>query len=91
MHYIDIKLPNTVIEKLFPCTGDEGTGVRPGLRAVAIAYGVLGTQAGVEWHTPDVFSVRYGSSYVATAQVGNLAVRFHSDDGDFREGDDRKL
>ena len=91
MQYTDITLPDTVAEALFPCTGEEGAGVYPSLRAVAIAYGILGTQHGVQWHTPDVFSVRYGSSYVATAQVGSLAVRFHSDDGDFREGDDRKL
>lgn len=91
MHYIDIKLPNTVIEKLFPCTEPEGTGVRPNLRAVAIAYGVLGESKGMEWHTPDVFSVRYGSSYVATATVGDTSLRFHSSEGDFREGDDRKL
>jgi hypothetical protein len=91
MQYIDITLPDTVAEALFPCTGEEGTGVYPHLRAVAIAYGVLGTQAGVVWHTPDVFSVRYGSSYVATATVGNTSLRFHSSEGDFREGDDCKL
>ena len=91
MHYIDITLPDTVAEELFPCAGEEGTEMYPGPRAVDIAFGVLGDLAGVRWHTPDVFSVRYGSSYVATATVGNTSLRFHSNDGDFREGDDRKL
>jgi len=91
MHYIDITLPDDTINELFPCTGEEGTDVQVTDRAVAIVYGVLGVQVGMQWHTPDVFSVRYGTSYVATATVGNLALRFHDNVGDFREGDDRKL
>lgn len=39
------------------------------------------------WHLPDVFSVRYGSSYIATATHGNQRVRFLMDEGTFREED----
>ena len=89
MQYIDITLPMDTIEVLFPCTGEEGTCVQHSLRAVAIVYGILGTQTGIQWRLPDVFGVRYGSSYVATATVGDTSVRFHMDEGDFKEGDDK--
>jgi hypothetical protein len=41
------------------------------------------------WHLPDVFAVRYGSSYVATASHGDQRVRFLMDAGTFQEGDDQ--
>ena len=89
MHYIDITLPDDVAYIMFPCTGEEGTGMHPGPWAVRVAGAMLGESEVVQWHTPDVFAVRYGSSYVATAKAGSLAVRFHSADGTFREGDDK--
>jgi hypothetical protein len=89
MKYIDITLPDDVAEALFPCKGEEGTLVEPSTWATRVARAMLGESEVVQWHTPDVFAVRYGSSYVATATAGSLAVRFHSDEGDFREGDDK--
>ena len=88
MHYIDITLPAHVVEDMFQC-GDEGANVQPSPWAVRVAGAMLGESEVVQWHTPDVFAVRYGSSYVATATAGILAVRFHGPDGDFREGDDK--
>ena len=89
MDYIDITLPADVIAIKFPCTGEEGTGVQPSPWAVRVVAAIVGYSEGVQWHTPVVFAVRYGSSYVATATAGTLAVRFLSEDGDFREGDDK--
>jgi hypothetical protein len=89
MHYIDITLPEHVVDDMFPACGEEGTCVQPNAWASRVAHAMLGESEAVQWHTPDVFAVRYGSSYVATATAGTLAVRFHSDEGDFREGDDK--
>lgn len=88
MNITDLKFPVETIEDLFPC-GDEGENVRPSEAAIAKAGEVLGVSRGeLLWHTPDVFSVRYGSSYVASASAGDKKVRFHSTEGDFKEGDD---
>ena len=89
MDYIDITLPAHVVEDMFPACGEEGTFVQPNAWARRVAGAMLGESEVVQWHTPDVFAVRYGSSYVATATAGTLAVRFLSEDGDFREGDDK--
>jgi hypothetical protein len=88
MDYIDITLPADVIGFKFPA-GEEGTGVQPDAWAVRVVGAIVGYTEGVQWHCPDVFAVRYGSNYVATATAGNLAVRFHSNEGTFREGDDK--
>ena len=85
--YIDITLPGEVIDGMFYC-GDDGAYVVPRTWACSVAQAMLGESEAVQWHCPDVFSVRYGSNYVATATAGALAVRFHTDEGDFREGDD---
>ena len=89
MNYIDITLPVEVAADMFPACGEEGTCVQPSAWAVRVAGAMLGESEVVQWSTPDVFAVRYGSNYVATATAGNLAVRFHTDEGDFREGDDK--
>lgn len=91
MNFIDLKFPLEVIDALFPSMGEEGQDVKTTPASVAHACTALGVPEGTElqWHLPDVFSVRYGSSYVATARHGDLAVRFHSTEGEFREGDDK--
>jgi hypothetical protein len=96
MKVIDLKYPISVINEMFLEAGDEGTHVYPTDAAVAAAKAALMVidtaecTADLEWHLPDVFDVRYGSSYVAAAWVGDRKVRFHTSDmGDFREGDDK--
>lgn len=81
------------MNELFPAVGEEGTDVIVSPDAQMLAEGML-QEAGVkvngafEWHTPNVFDVRYGSSYVATAKYEGHSVRFLMEEGDFREGDD---
>jgi hypothetical protein len=90
MKYIDIVLPIDTVEELFPCTGEEGTNVQASTRANTVATALMGLGGAiVAWKLPDAFAVRYGSSYVATATVRDTSVRFHMDQGDFREGDDK--
>lgn len=69
----------------------EGHNVRPSPEAVAIAAKELDVPVDTEfqWHLPDVFDIRYGSCYVGTARTGDLALRFVTDEGDWKEGDDR--
>lgn len=43
----------------------------------------------VSWHTPAVFDVRYGSTYAASAILGDKRVRFHTPEGGFQDGDDK--
>ncbi len=93
MEYIELHFAPELIEEMFPC-GDEGENVRSTPMAEAhakVALDLLDVPSNTElgWHLPDVFSVRYGSSYVASATYGNKTVRFHSTDGTFREGDDK--
>jgi hypothetical protein len=85
----DLHFSDDEVEALFPCKGEEGQDVQVSQQAVVEAAQALGVplDANILWHTPDVFAVRYGSSFVASAQVGDLVVRFHGPDGDFREGD----
>ena len=89
MNYIDITLPEHIAEDMFLSTGEAGTNVVPNPWVVRVARAMLGESEVIQWHIPDVFSIRYGSSYIATATAGILAVRFHMDEGDFREGDDK--
>lgn len=85
----DVRLNEQIIETYFPCEGEEGTDVKPSVFAIAYAAGCLGVALEeVQWRAPNVFDVRYGSSYVATAFAGDVAMRFHSIEGDFQEGDD---
>ena len=90
LNFTDLKFPLKVIDDLFPSEGEEGQNVKPSIAATARAAAELNVPwQEVQWTCPDVFSVRYGSSYVATARAGDNAVRFHtSDAGDFRYGDD---
>lgn len=86
----DIYLPLEVIDELFPHETEEGQNVKPGIAATARAAAALDVPwQDITWHAPDVFDIRYGSSYVATAFAQGKAVRFHSTEGDFQEGDDR--
>ena len=83
-----LKFSPEIIEELFPA-GKEGTDVKPSIAATARAAAELGVPwTEIQWHAPDVFDVRYGSSYVATAFSGNKKVRFLSTEGNFRIGDD---
>lgn len=93
MKVTDLKYPLAVIDDLFPSEGEEGQDVRPTRAASDIAARVLGVPwTLVTWFAPDVFNVRYGSSYVATAHApGGDKVRFHSNEGDFKEGDDDEM
>lgn len=74
-------------ETWFPCD-DNGCNVQPSAIAVEFACRELSCSAAdLQWHTPDVFSIRYGSSYVATARSKAGSVRFVSDEGDFVDSD----
>lgn len=86
----DLKFPLDVINELFPYEGPEGQDVKPTVTATARAAAALDVPwQEVRWVAPDVFSIRYGSSWVATAfSKDGRKVRFHSSDaGDFREED----
>lgn len=86
----ELKLPEDEIEDLFPCMGEEGDDVRPTEAATLRAAELLGVKMqDITWHAPDVFDVRYGSNYVATATAGDCSVRFLSRLGEFLEGDDK--
>ena len=69
----------------------EGTFVELNAWVQRVAHAMLGESEAIQWHCPNVFSIRYGSSYVATATAGVLAIRFHSNEGDFQEGDDKQF
>lgn len=86
---LDLYFDPERIDQMFPVTGEDAQTVTAGHEAQSLALVALGSPGTVEWHLPGVFSVRYGSSYVATARSGNSRVRFHSTEGDFQEGDDR--
>lgn len=89
MHVIDLQFPHEILEDMFHYEGEGQNG-----KATALAHSMARIHLGVDddaemrWHLPDVFAVRYGSSYVASASCGRAKVRFHSIEGDFREGDD---
>lgn len=74
-------------ETWFPCD-DNGCDVQPSLIAVEFACRELSAEPeDLQWHTPDVFSIRYGSCYVATARSKAGSVRFVTDEGDFVDSD----
>lgn len=92
LHYTDLYFSHEQLEEMFP-TDDDGnvtsiTEVAWTQAKKASGIGEIECEA-VDWHTPAVFDVRYGSNYVATAMFGSHRVRFHSHEGDFREGDDK--
>lgn len=87
---IDITYPIDVVDSMFPAKGTEGTDVHPTGAAKYVAAILLNAHASdVVFRCPDSFAVRYGSNYVATASAGRNSVRFHSDLGDWKEGDDK--
>lgn len=89
---VDLKLPLGTLVHLFPAQGEDGTEVLANPLARARAAEALGCGINeLTWHLPDIFAVRYGSSYVASASAPNgRRVRFLcSDAGDFQPGDDR--
>ena len=85
-----LKFPLAVLDELFPSESEEGQNVKPTEAATARAAASLNVPwQEVRWVTPDVFNIRYGSSWVATAfSKDGRKVRFHSiDAGDFHEED----
>ena len=90
MQTTDLKFPLRIIEQLFPYEGEEGENVKPSESATARAAAELNVPwQEIRWVAPDVFKIRYGSSWVATAiSKDGKKVRFHSSDaGDFMPGD----
>jgi hypothetical protein len=87
----DLKFPLVVLDELFPYEDKEGGNAIPSMAATEQAAAALDVPwQEIRWVAPDVFSIRYGSSWVATAYTkdGLRRVRFHSSDaGDFREED----
>jgi hypothetical protein len=92
MKLLDVYFSHEMLEEMFP-TDDDGNVTNITETAWTEAKKVLGIGESVtievSWHTPGVFDVRYGSSYVASAIFGQVRVRFHAPEGDFREGDDK--
>lgn len=91
---VDLFFVAEVVDRMFPATGDNGEvdGVSEGARDIARQALALADNETVCWFTPNVFSIRYGSSFAASArtQDGKRMVRFHTaDQGDFQEGDDQ--
>ena len=88
MQTIDLKFSSEIIDQLFP-SEEEGQNVQASQEAcrVAIAEMKLPEGTELEWHLPDVFNVRYGSSYCAGARHEDQKVRFHSTEGAFLESD----
>lgn len=74
------------LDELFGGT-EEGQDQVATPAAVEIVRLMLG-EGEIEWHLPDVFSVRYGSNYVATARVNGNELRFLQPEGEFKDGDD---
>jgi hypothetical protein len=90
MNLIELTHSVDETEALFPSSGDDGEDVQATQEAQARAADAMGVKAEeLVWHLPDVFAVRYGSSYVATASHGDQRVRFLMDAGTFQEGDDQ--
>lgn len=76
------------LDALFP-SEEEGQNVQASETACKVARLALGVGDDVElqWHLPDVFAVRYGSSYVGTATANGCSVQFHSEEGNFFPAD----
>ena len=91
MQVVDMHFTLAEIDSMFPHSGEEGQDVSasPGAEVWARLSLSLPDHVALDWHLPNVFDVRYGSSYVAGATANGCRVRFHSDLGDFREGDDK--
>lgn len=77
------------LENLLPCLGEEGQDVYPSAEMEQAARDALQApdDALLVWHLPDVFSVRYGSSYAGAVRYQNTVLRIHADEGNFREED----
>lgn len=86
----DIYYSYEQLEDMFP-TDDDGNVISITEAAWSEVFAFFGhdfQRAEIKWKTPGCFDVRYGSSYVATASLGDMSMRFHNCEGDFREGDD---
>jgi hypothetical protein len=68
---------------------EEGQDQVPTAKAIAVVR-EHHPEGEISWHLPDVFAVRYGSCYVATATVeGKFPIRFISAMGYILDGDDK--
>lgn len=67
---------------------EEGQDQVATQKAIDLVHAHLG-EGSITWHLPDVFDVRYGSHYVATATVGTESIRFISPEGTWQDGDDQ--
>lgn len=86
----DLHYSDDTLEEMFSETTGYGQGIVPTEKAILAASKELEAPANeISWKCPDVFDIRYGSSYAATAFANGKAIRFHSTEGDFREGDDK--
>jgi hypothetical protein len=85
-----LTLPLDRAEELFTC-GDDGENVTATAAAALLVLQELQLEppAYIKWHLPDVFDIRYGSSYVGTATVGEKSLRIVTDEGDWQDGDDK--
>lgn len=88
---VDMFFSEDDIHTLFPCIEADHDRVHVSDAARAWACQALGVAdaATIQWHAPDVFSIRYGSSFAAGARAGSSYVRFHTTEGNFQEGDDQ--
>jgi hypothetical protein len=88
---VDMFFSEEDIYQMFPCMEEDGDRVQVSDAAVRWAQQTLAIDeaASIQWHAPDVFAIRYGSSFVASARSVSGYLRFHHLDGDLREGDDR--
>jgi hypothetical protein len=95
---MDTKIVTLTTEQadlLFVPHGDEGNDVRATADAEELTRSIVRAAQGarpvedIHWHLPDVFNIRYGSCYVGTATINGMAVRFVTDLGDWKEGDDK--
>ena len=94
IHIYSMTLDET--DDFFPATDEDGRNCKATKEAEVLARGLLSAseEVPISWHIPDVFSVRYGSSYLATARVGDAAVRFLVEDNEgvyFSRGDDENF
>lgn len=79
------------LEKLLPCLGEEGQDVYPSKEAVELAHGLLQAPQGalLRWNLPDVFDIRYGSSWAGSVRYEDKELRFHNNEDfkNFKEED----
>jgi len=87
---VKINISTADAERLFPCDNDDGRDIQASDEAKAMAAEALGCTADqLSWHLPDIFAVRYGSNYVASASYKGTRAQFLTDEGEFKEGDDK--